>query len=255
MDESSIAWPRPTDSPIQFPFRTVASAALIDEVTGAYELDWTGETTDVGGAINLNLALSGADGPAYVLRVYGSPWASAERVRFIQAVRSHLRERGLPFPATLVTKDGQGVVEVDGLVAEIEDYVAGTNWDAGRQLGPGLAMLGRVHAGLARATGLGDEQPPGGWNHVEAVDALAWAARAATVVRSWEDVRPAELALAADLVRLAEVLRPLEAEFAGTGAPPARARRLLGAERVVRPRWPRRRRAGPRLLWVPSPPR
>src|SRR5688572_19549911 len=122
-----MALPLPTDSanaagessPIQFPFRAVATSELIDKVTSAYELDWTGESTDVGGAINLNLALSGTDGPAYVLRVYAAPWVSAERVRFIQALRSCLRVSGLPFPATLVTKHGQGVVEVDGLVAEI----------------------------------------------------------------------------------------------------------------------------------------
>lgn len=203
--------------PVQFPFRAVASDEVIDKVTGAYELDWTGESTDIGGAINLNLALSGIDGPAYVLRVYAAPWVTAKRVRFIQALRSYLRERGLPFPATLVTKHGQGVVEVDGLVAEIECYVAGTNWDARRQLGPGLSMLGLVHAEMARATSLGDDQPPGWWNHVEAEQALDWARRAAAVVRSWEDVSPVELALAADFVRLAEVVRPLEAEFVGTG--------------------------------------
>ena len=223
MDESSTALPLATDSvhaaggmsPVQFPFRAVASPELIEKVTGAYELDWTGESADVGGAINLNLALSDTDGPAYVLRVYGAPWVNADRVRFIQALRRHLRDRGLPFPATLETKQGQGVVEVDGRVAEIERYVSGTNWDARRQLRSGLSMLGRVHAEMARAAELGDEQPPGGWNHVEADQALDWARRAAAVVSSWDDATPVELALAGDLVRLAEVLRPLEAEFAG----------------------------------------
>jgi homoserine kinase type II len=223
VSEPSTALPLPADSahaagegpPVQFPFRAVASAELIDRVTEAYELDWTGESTDVGGAINLNLALSDRDGPAYVLRVYAAPWTSVKRVRFIQTLRSHLRESGLPFPATLVTKRGQGVVEVAGLVAEIECYVDGTKWDARRQLGPGLALLGRVHAEMARATSLGD-QPPGWWNHVEAEQALDWAERAADVVRSWEDVSSVELALPADFVRLAEVVRPLEAEFAGT---------------------------------------
>src|SRR5687768_13315542 len=126
VDERSSALPLPTDSvhaagelpPVQFPFRAVASPELIDKVTGAYELDWTGESTDVGGAINLNLALSGTDGPAYLLRVYAAPWVSAKRVRFIQVLRGHLRDSGLPFPATLVTKQGQGVVQVDGMVAE-----------------------------------------------------------------------------------------------------------------------------------------
>ena len=33
---------------VQFPVRAVASPELIDTVTGVYELDWTGETTDVG---------------------------------------------------------------------------------------------------------------------------------------------------------------------------------------------------------------
>src|SRR5438309_10144203 len=144
---------------VEFPVRAVASPELIDTVTGVYELDWTGETTDVGGGINLNLALSGTDGPAYVLRVYAAPWVSAKRVRFIQALRSYLRDSGLPFTETLGTKHGQGVVEVDGRVAEIDRYVAGRNmtWDANRQLHPALAMLGRVHAAMARAPGLGDE--------------------------------------------------------------------------------------------------
>ena len=219
-----MALPPPADSllasdklpPIQFPFRAVASAELIDKVTGAYDLEWTGDSTDIGGAINLNLALSGTDGPAYVLRVYAAPWVSAKRVRFIQALRRHLRDGGLPFPTTLVTKHGHGVVEVDGLIAEIECYVAGTSWDAHRQLESGLAMLGRVHAGMARATSLGDDQPPAWWNHVEAGQALDWARRAAAAVRSWEDVSAAELALAADFVRLAELVRPLEARFAST---------------------------------------
>src|SRR4051812_1348826 len=50
---------------VQFPFRAVASPELIDKVTGVYELDWTGDSIDVGGGVNLNLALSGTDGPAY----------------------------------------------------------------------------------------------------------------------------------------------------------------------------------------------
>lgn len=196
------------------PFRAVASPELIDKVTGAYELDWTGESSDVGGDMNLNLALSGAAGPAYVLRVY-TPWVSAKRVRFIQALRSHLRESGLPFAQGLVTKHGQGVVEVDGRVAEIERYVAGTKMDASSQLGPALAMLGRVHAAMARVAGLGDEQSPGHENHVEAEQALGWARRAAAVVRGWDDATPVELALARDIVHLAEILRPLESELAG----------------------------------------
>ena len=204
------------------PFRAVASPELIDKVTGVYELDWTGGSTDVGGGVNLNLALSGTDGPAYVLRVY-APWVSAKRVRFIQALRSYLRDNGLPFTETLVTKHGQGVVEVDGRVAEIDRYVAGRNmtWDASRQLHPALAMLGRVHAAMARAPGLGDERPHGRENHVEAEQALGWARRAAAVVRSWDDASPAELALARDIVVLAEVLRPREAKLA------AAARRQL----------------------------
>jgi Ser/Thr protein kinase RdoA (MazF antagonist) len=197
-------------------FRAAASPELIDKVTGTYELDWTGESSDVGGDMNLNLALSGADGPAYVLRVY-APWVGAKRVRFIQALRSYLRESGLPVTETLVTKHGHGVVEADGRVAEIERYVAGgkMTWDVSRQLRPALAMLGRVHAAMALAAGLSDEQPPGHENHVEAEHALGWARRAAAVVRGWEDARPAELALARDMVHLAEVLRPREAELAG----------------------------------------
>src|SRR3989440_6481044 len=184
------------------PFRAVARPELIDKVTGAYELDWSGESFDVGGEMNLNLALSGADGPAYVLRVY-TPWVSAKRLRFIQALRNYLRDSGLPFTETLVTKHGQGVVEVDGRVAELERYVAGTKMDASHQLRPGLAMLGRVHAAMAGAAGLGDEPSPGHENHVEAEQALGWARRAAAVVRGWEDATPVELALARDIVRLA----------------------------------------------------
>jgi Ser/Thr protein kinase RdoA (MazF antagonist) len=197
-------------------FRAVASPDLIDKVTSAYELDWTGASTDIGGDMNLNLALSGADGHAYVLRVY-TPWVNARRVRFIQALRSHLCDIGLPFAETLATKQGQGLVEVDGRVAEVERHVAGgkMTWDPSRQLRPALAMLGRVHAGMARAAGLGDEQPHGHENHVEAEQALGWARRAASVVRSWADASPEELALAGDIVRLALVLRPQEAELAG----------------------------------------
>jgi Ser/Thr protein kinase RdoA (MazF antagonist) len=207
---------------VQFPFRAVASPELIDKVTGAYELEWTGESTDVGGGVNLNLALSGTDGPAYVLRVY-APWVSVKRVRFIQALRSYLRDDGLPFTETLITKHGQGVVEVDGRVAEIDRYVSGRNmtWDASRQLRPALVMLGRVHAALALASDLGDEHLHGRENHVAAEQALDWARRAAAVMRSWDDASPAELALARDVVVLAELLRPREAKLA------AAARRQL----------------------------
>jgi Ser/Thr protein kinase RdoA (MazF antagonist) len=200
---------------VQFPFRAVPTPELIEKVTGAYELDWTGESNDVGGGVNLNLALSGTDCPAYVLRVY-APWVSTKRVQFIQALRSYLRDNGLPFTETLVTKDGQGVVEVDGRVAEIDRYVAGRNmtWDASRQLHPALAMLGRVHAAMARAPGLGDEHLHGRENHVQAEQALGWARRAAAVVRIWDDASQAELALARDIVVLAEVLRPREAKLA-----------------------------------------
>jgi Ser/Thr protein kinase RdoA (MazF antagonist) len=135
-------WPAGEASPVRVPSRAVASPELIDKVTAAYELDWTGESTDLGGETNLNLALSGIDGPAYVIRVY-TPWVSAKGVQFIQAVRSYPRDGGLPFAETLVTKHGQGVVEVDGRVAEIERYVAGKSMDERRQLGPVLAMLGR----------------------------------------------------------------------------------------------------------------
>lgn len=200
---------------VHSPLRAVASPELITEVTGAYELDWTGESADVGGGVNLNLALSGRGGPAYVLRVY-EPWVSAERVRFIQALRSHLRDNGLPFTETLLSRHGHGVVEVDGRVAEIDRYVAGekVTWDPGRQLHPALEMLGRVHGAMAQACGLGDEYRHGRENHVEAEAALGWARRAAAVVRSWDDASPAELVLARNLVALAEVLRPREAEFA-----------------------------------------
>ena len=198
---------------VPFPYRAASSPELIDRVTSAYELDWTGESADIGGLMNLNLALSGKDGPAYVLRVYGAPWVSVRRVRFIQALRAHLRDSALPFPETLVTRDGSGVVAVGELVAEIERYVDGTKMDASCQLHPALSMLGRVHAAMARVN-LGDELPPGGLNHVEAEQALDWARRAAAVVRSWDDATPSELAVARDFVRLAEVLRPQEAEFA-----------------------------------------
>ena len=195
---------------------TAGAYESIEKITDAYELDWTGESTDLGGGVNLNVALSGADGPAYVLRVY-APWVSAKRVRFIQALRSHLHNNDLPFAETMLTKQGQGVVEVNGLVAEIDRYVAGTNWDARRQLRPGLAMLGRVHAAMGRAAGMGTEQPTGHGreNHVEADEALGYARRAEAFVRSWEDARPWELALASDMVRLGEIVRPLEAELAG----------------------------------------
>ncbi len=201
---------------VQFPLRAVASPELIDKVAGLYELDWTGESADVGGGINLNLALSCPDGPAYVMRVY-APSVSAKRVRFIQALRSHLRDSGLPFTETLLTKHGQGVVEVDGRVVEVDRYVAGTTmtWDPSRQLRPALAMLGRIHGAMAGATRLGEPPAPGWRNHVESDEALGWARRAAAVVRDWEDATEAELALARDIVRLAEFLRPREAELAG----------------------------------------
>ena len=202
------------DGPVRdAPFRARPTPELFRMLAERYELAPDGDVTDLGGG-HLNLHISTPPGPDWVVRVY-APWVTAERVAFVQQLRDALRAAGIPVPSHRRTRDGQSLVEVNGRVAEVDQYVAGKRMDEHRQLMIGMAMLARVHNALDRLGHLRGPEPvyP---NHITAGDARGSAERTRAVVASWPDATATEEQIGADMVQLAERLWPLEAELAAT---------------------------------------
>ncbi len=127
--------------------RAVPSPHLIETARSAWGLGPATGAMDLGGTYNLNLRLQTLGDPV-VLRVY-RPWVSPDRLAATQAIRTGLRDLGLPVVAPLPARSGKMAVTVDGRLAEIEPWLpddGGTD-DRDRLL-VAAELLGRLHAGL-----------------------------------------------------------------------------------------------------------
>jgi homoserine kinase type II len=170
---------------VTLPQRAAVTPELLDMLRDEYAIDWDGDPVDLGGSNNLNLQLPAdadrADG--YVARIY-CPWTSPARLRGIQLARFTLVGEGLPFAETMATRDGETIVEHEGRVVEVEQFVAGDAMDLDDGLEIGVPVLARIHEVLA------DLDPPPGasiapWpNHVEAEAAYAWAHQGTAALRT-----------------------------------------------------------------------
>jgi homoserine kinase type II len=161
--------------------------ALLDLLRGEYGVQWEGEPVDLGGSNNLNLHLpaSSSDGrtDGWVARVY-CPWTSPVRLRAIQLARFTLVGAGLPFAETIATRDGETIVEHDGRVLEVEEFVGGDVMDLDDGLEIGVPVLARIHGVLAEL-----DPPPGAsaapWpDHVDAEAAFAWTHQGTAALRA-----------------------------------------------------------------------
>jgi homoserine kinase type II len=173
-------------------------------------LEWASVPTDLGGSSSLNLRLRDVRGDL-VVRVHRG-WVTPPRLTSIQAVRSALRQAGLPFEETIPALDGSGWTTFGEHLVEVARCVDGDNMDSWPRLLTGMAMLGRAHGVLAGIAGDPAARTSPTANQVDADDALPFARRAASVIRSW--ARGSHERAAADRTeRLAEQLemgwRPL----------------------------------------------
>jgi Ser/Thr protein kinase RdoA (MazF antagonist) len=190
--------------------RFVPSPELFEAVRTHYGLSWDGEPRDCGG-VNLNLQLP-TEGEGHVVRVY-APWTSSERLAAIQSVRTSLIVAGLPFVPPLDTRSGEGFLNFEGRLVEVEPFRGGDNMTI-EQLPSGMRTLARVHDALRTIDAGPHAREAAHPNHVEADLALAWTRQGAEAIRL-EAVSDAELRTADLAETLAAELRPLELERAG----------------------------------------
>lgn len=186
------------------PERPVPNARLLEHLRRRHGLEWAGDPVDLGGSSNLNLRLREIRGDV-VVRVHRA-WLEPDRLTSIQAVRSALREAGLPFAETIPALDGSHWTALGEHLVEVERYVAGEEMNSWPRLLAGMRMLGRLHGALAGVpAGPAARRSPTA-NQVDADAALPLARRAASVIRSW--ARSADDRAAAD--RTEELAEQLE---------------------------------------------
>jgi Ser/Thr protein kinase RdoA (MazF antagonist) len=193
------------------PERPIPNARLLEHLRLRHGLMWTGGPVDLGGSSSLNFLLRDTRRDV-VVRVHRA-WLEPTRLTSVQAVRSALREAGLPFAETIPALDGSPWTTLGDHLVEVERYVEGEEMNSWSRLLTGMRMLGRVHGALAGISpGPAPRMSPAA-NQIEASEALASARSAASVIRSW--ARSASEAAAANrTVALAEKLerawRPVE---------------------------------------------
>jgi len=146
-------------------------------------LEWAGAPVDLGGSSSLNLRLRDIRSDV-VVRVHRA-WLKPARLTSVQAVRSALREVGLPFAETIPALDGSLWTALGEQLVEVERYVEGEEMNSWSRLLTGMRMLGRVHDALAdiKAGPAARTSPTA--NQIEADEALPLARRAASAIRSW----------------------------------------------------------------------
>src|SRR5258707_15592561 len=101
--------------------RAESSPELFDVLQDRYGIEASAPPTDLGGSSNLNLLVTDHD-DRFVVRVY-RPWVTTARLSDIQRVRRQLIQGGVPCSQTVLTRDGEGLAEVDGRLVEVERYV------------------------------------------------------------------------------------------------------------------------------------
>src|SRR5215467_7880693 len=138
---------RPLSCSIVFiPERPVPSARLLEHLRLRHGLEWAGAPVDLGGSSSLNLRLRDIRSDV-VVRVHRA-WLKPARLTSVQAVRSALREVGLPFAETIPALDGSLWTALGEQLVEVERYVEGEEMNSWSRLLAGLRMLGRVHDAL-----------------------------------------------------------------------------------------------------------
>jgi len=165
------------------PERPVPGAGLLEHVRLRHGLEWSGAPVDLGGSSSLNLRLRDIRGDV-VVRVHRA-WLEPARLTSVQAVRSALREAGLPFAETVPALDGSLWTALGEHLVEVERYVEGEEMNSWSRLLAGLRMLGRVHDALAGIPAGPAARTSPTANQIAADEALPLARRAASVIRSW----------------------------------------------------------------------
>lgn len=193
------------------PFRARPEPGLLQAIGTRYGLDLSGPLTDLGGG-HLNLHVPDPPGKGWVVRVF-APWTAPERLALVETLRRRLRQAGIPVPELLATVDGAAFTKVGGRLVEVDEYLSGRRMDEHRQLGAGMAMMGRVHTALSGSGHLPGPEPAYP-NHIEPSQAEALALHLQRIVAGWPDPSPDEAAICNRAVELARLLAPQEARLA-----------------------------------------
>jgi homoserine kinase type II len=176
----------------------------------------TDPPTDLGGSVNLNVAVTDGMTPA-VARLYRSS-VSAGRLHAIQDARDHLRDRGVPVAETMATRDGPGFLVLDdGRVLEVEAHVrSDAKMDDWPRLLTAMPVLGAVHAAWApsRFEPSGDGAVAPFANQIASGDALDATRRGVERMRRWPASTAEEDRCAAMAEDLALVVHGAEADLA-----------------------------------------
>ena len=197
-------------SPDRRGLRPLVSSQIMATLRHRFGLVPTEESVDLGGSSSLNLLLETSEG-RYVVRVYRSH-TSRSRLADMQRVRRQLAAGGVPFPQSLLTKDGRRFVLVDGQLMEVERYVEhDANMDTWLRLETGLPYLGRTHSLLQTTSVSAAGRHPPYANHIEPEHALAGALRGVERIRSWNPTAR-ELELAEHSEELAHLVHEAERE-------------------------------------------
>lgn len=126
--------------------RASFTVALHDCLEQTYRLDIT-DTTDLGGAYNLNVLLSTPKGP-FVARVY-RPWVTPLRLEALHRLKCELKAQ-LPVVLPLPTADGRTVAPFDGRVLELEPFVPNSGAvESWARYEEAFSLLGSLHGALA----------------------------------------------------------------------------------------------------------
>lgn len=121
---------------------------LDERIANQFGLIRTQPLVDIGGSSTLNLRLDTASG-AFVIRLYRR-WMTTDRLHCMHLARRYLAEANIPCPLPLPTIDGDGWIEIDDHLVEIEPFIAfDRQMDSWERLEQGLPLLGRLHDRLA----------------------------------------------------------------------------------------------------------
>lgn len=165
----------------------------------------TERAADMGGSVNLNVSVD----DAFVVRAYRRS-VTPDRLAFLQAVRSRLRDRGVACAEIVPTRAGHGWSRHRDHLVEVERFVPATDrMNTLARVQAGLPELAHIH-GVLRDVPFSSSADPMFCNYVAASDAAAATHSGVARIRSWGPAATVESALADAAEQLAGWLNDTE---------------------------------------------